>query len=295
MLSGPDLGAGYLHQLSIDRDGDRTTFTYHAQEGGVDAAGPPKGSLDVFGYVHPPQACQFGGPRCWHRRFLLPFAETAKVRTAYNRSRFVLQAMLDQAYAGVPADTAPAMRELVARLSAPLARARIPWYVGGSAGTWLLGDPVRPRDIDLGTTRTGVDQIADLLREYLIEPVGPTDWPRAGIVHAARAFVGTFQSGARVEWAVPLDLTTPPRAGEWGGRPEDVRTLPATFEGAPVLVTRPEYSLVRAWVRSDAARAAELLSLVRRLGPDRALVGELLEQSTLAPPARARRLAELDV
>ncbi len=295
MLSGPDLGAGYLHQLSVDRDGERTTFTFHAQEGGADAAGPPKGPLDVLGYVHPGPPCQFGGPRCWHRRFLLPFAETAKVRTAYNRSRFVLQAMLAQAHEGKPAEVEPALREVVRRLSAPLAAEGVPWYVGGSSAAWLLGGSVVPRDIDLGTSRAGVDRIADLLREYLIEPVAPTDWPRTGIVHGARAFVGTFQAGARVEWAVPIDPAAPVRWGEWGGRPEEVRTLSTTFAGVELRVTRPEYALVRAWASTASERAAPLVDLVRRLGPDRELATALLERTELRPEARARRLRELDV
>lgn len=295
MLSGPDLGAGYLHQLSIDRDGERTTFTFHAQEGGADAAGPPKGPLDVLGYVHPPVACQFGGPRCWHRRFLLPFAETVKVRTAYNRSRFVLQTMLGQAHGGTPTDIESALREVVQRVGTPLARERIPWYVGGSTAARLLGATFLPRDIDLGTTRAGVDRIGELLREYLIEPVGPTDWPRSGIVHGARAFVGTFQAGARVEWAVPIDPGASARWAEWGGRPEEVRTLPASFAGATLSVTRPEYALVRAWERNASERAAALLELARRLGPDRELAAALLERSTLPVEARTVRLRELDV
>ena len=295
MLSGPDLGAGYLHQLSIDRDGERTTFTYHAQEGGADAAGPPKGPLDVFGYVHPGVPCQFGGPRCWHRRFLLPFAETARVRTAYNRSRFVLQTMIAQAYEGVAAEVGPALGEVVRRLAGPLAAEGVPWYLGGSAGAWLLGASVQPRDIDLGTSRAGVDRIAGLLREYLIEPVAPTDWPRSGIVHGARAFVGTFQSGARVEWAVPLEPGPPIRWAEWGGRPEEARTLPTSFEGTELKVTRPEYALVRAWEANAPGRAAALLDLVRRLGPDRELAVALLDRSRLATGARAERLHELDV
>ncbi len=295
MLSGPDLGAGYLHQLSIDRNDERTTFTYHAQEGGADAAGPPKGSLEPFGYVHPLEACQFGGPRCWHRRFLLPFAETAKVRMAYNRSRFVLQAMLNQEYDGSPAAIDSALTELVRRLDTPLAAEGIPWYVGGSTATWLLDRRRMPHDIDLGTTRSGVDRVGELLREYLIEPVAPTDWPGFGIVHGARAFVGTFQAGARVEWAVPLDRASPMRWAEWSGRPEEVRTFPAAFGGALLRATRPEYALVHAWERNQTEPASALLELVRRLGPDRELATALLERTSLPSEVRSQRMRDLDV
>jgi len=295
MISGPDLGAGYLHQLSIDRDEDRTTFTYHAQEGGQDAGGPPKGSLEPYGYSHPASACQFGGSKCWHRRFLLPFAETAKVRMAYNRSRFVLEAMLGQTYDEGPANVKPALGELVRRLSPPLAQEGIDWYIGGSTAAWLLGATLAPRDIDLGTNRVGVDRIAALLPEYLIEPLGPTDWPRVGSVHGARAFVGTFREGARVEWAVPIDPASSVRWGEWTGGPGGARTLRADFDGASLRVTRPEYALVRAWEVGARERAESILAVVRRIGPDRELLRELAGRSELLPGARETLFRALDV
>jgi len=286
MLSGPDLGAGYLHQLSLDRDGERTTFTFHAQEGGADANGPPKGSLDVFGFVHPPSPCMFGGPRCWHRRFLLPFTDTPRVRQAYNRNRFVLQTMLDQMYDRVPAAFDVALEEVVRRLSGPLARDRVDWYVGGSGAARLLGAALSPGDIDLGTTRSGVDRIAPLLSEYLIEPLAPTDWPSAGIVRGARAFVGTFQEGARVEWAVPIEPRNLLRFDEWGGRADAVRLVEASFHGEKLRVSRPEYALVRAYEKQRPKEAEEIAGVVRRLGPDGELLDALLERSRLSTPQR---------
>jgi hypothetical protein len=285
LVSGPDLGAGYLHQLSIDRSDDRVTFTYHAQDGGADANGPPIGPLDVLGYVHPESACQFGGPRCWHRRFLLPFAEVPRVRQTYNRSRFVLEATLRQRFGGgrVPADAT--LAEIVARLREPLQREGISWYVGGSMAARLLGAPIEPGDLDLGTSRPGVDRIGALLAEYLIEPVAPTDWTGAGIVRGARAFVGTLAEGARVEWAVPLDPT--PAAGEWGGDPEQVRRLVVEFCGGPLSVARPEYGLVRAGRRGDVPRVAVLGELTRRLGVDRGLLEELLASAAVPAPVAA--------
>ncbi|MGP8076311.1 MAG: hypothetical protein ACLP8Y_06230 [Thermoplasmata archaeon] len=281
LLSGPDLGAGYLHQLSIDRDEERTTFTYHAQEGGADANGPPKGPLDVLGFVHPPMACMFGGPRCWHRRFLLPFSETSRVRHAYNRSRFVLQAMLDQEYDAVPAAVVVALKEVVERVSAPLARDRVDWYVGGSTAAWLLGASVAPGDIDLATTREGVDRVASLLSEYLIEPLATTDWPSAGIVRGARAFVGTFQEGARVEWGIPLEHRSPVPFDEWTAGARGVRLITAEFHGQPIRVTRPEYALVRAYASHRASVAEAIAVVVRRLKPDGELLDALLERSSL--------------
>jgi hypothetical protein len=286
MLSGPDLGAGYLHQLSIDRDEDRTTFTFHAQEGGADANGPPKGPLDVFGFVHPPSPCMFGGPRCWHRRFLLPFSETSRVRHGYNRNRFVLQTMLDQAYDHAPVALDATIQELVDRIAAPLSRDRIDWYVGGSAAAWVLGAPVSPNDVDLGTSREGVDRIAALLAEYLIEPLAPTDWPSAGIVRGARAFVGTFQRGTRVEWAVPLEPRAAAPFEEWSGRPASVRLLEASYRGRTMKVTRPEYALVRAYEKHRPQDASAIAAVVRRMTPDGELLDALLGRSALSVPER---------
>lgn len=294
MLSGPDLGAGFLHQLTSERDGDRTTFTYHAQDGGQDANGPPKGPLDVFGFVRPPSPCQFGGPRCWHRRFLVPFVETPRVRQCYNRSRFVLQTMIDQAYSGAPVAFETAFGELVERLERAPGSAPVDWFVGGSTAAWLLGAAVEPHDIDLGTSRAGVDQLGSLLADYLIEPVGTTDWPPHGIVRGARAFVGTFVSGARVEWSVSLDPDATAPLSEWSGRPGVARLASASFRGRTIPVSRPEYSLVRAAEKGRPERVRALAELVRRLGPDRELLGVLLERSRLAPAARAAVLRSVD-
>lgn len=286
LLSGPDLGAGYLHQLSLDRDGERTSITYHAQDGGADANGPPKGPLDAFGFVHPSVPCMFGGPRCWHRRFLLPFTSIPRARQAYNRNRFVLQAMLDQEYDHVAVPVEAALDEIVPRISDMLARDRIAWYVGGSTAARLLGARVAPHDIDLGTTRAGVDRIGTLLGEFLIEPVAPTDWPGSGIVHAARAFVGTLSDGVRVEWAVPIEPRSPVPFDEWSGRVESVRTLEASFHGHPIRVSRPEYALVRAHERHRVEDAEAIAEVVRRLGPDGVLLDALLARSALSEPRR---------
>jgi hypothetical protein len=287
MLSGPDLGAGYLHQLSLDREGDRTIFTYHAQEGGADANGPPKGPLDVFGFVHPASPCMFGGPKCWHRRFLLPFAETSRVRHAYNRSRFVLQTMLDQVYAGVVSDVPGALDEVLARISNALEAERVDWFIGGSTAAWLLGAAVVPHDIDIGTTRAGVDRIAPHLAEYLIEPLAPTDWPRVGIVRGARAFVGTFVKGARVEWAVPIEPRSSVPFDEWGGELGSVRLLTVNYRGKQFHVSRPEYALVRALEKHRTADTDAIAEIARRIGPDGELLDALLARSTL--PAQNRK------
>ena len=289
MLSGPELGGGYLHQLSVDTDREATTFTFHAQDGGSDAGGPPKGPLDVFGFARTPAPCMFGGPRCWHRRFLLGRRDAGRVRAAYHRNRFVLEAMLAQRYDSTPkpVPVADGLREIVRRLSAPLAEAGIAWYIGGSTAAWLQGAELAPHDIDLGTSRAGVDRIASLLGEYLIEPVGPTDWPRSGIVHGARAFVGTFHQGVRVEWAVPLEPRPPLPFEEWSGRDGVARLGEVPFEGHALSVTRPEYALVRAAEKGATRSVAAIADVVRRTGPDRELLAALLERSPLSGDARS--------
>ena len=295
MLSGPDLGAGYLHQLTIDRIGESTTFTYHAQDGGADANGPPIGPLDALGFVHPEGGCQFGGPRCWHRRFLLPLAEAPKVRLAYNRFRFVLETMLNQVHSNAPPGIDAALSELVRRVAPTLRTEGVDWYIGGSTAARLLGAPIVPHDIDLGTSRAGVDRLAQLIPEYLIEPLGPTDWPSRGIVRGARAFVGTFKEGARVEWAVPIEPTLSTGVDEWGGRLSDVRTIETMVAAQAVHVTRPEYALVRSAERRAADRVPSLTELVRSIGPDLGLLQALLATSRLPPAARDALLRSVAV
>ncbi len=294
MLSGPDLGAGFLHQLSVDRDGTTTTFTHHAQAGGADANGPPKGPLDALGFVHPPVACMFGGPRCWHRRFLLPFEATPRVRQAYNRFRFVLETMMAQTYGGAPVAIDRALSEVVRRIGPALDEDGIEWFVGGSVAARLQGAQLAPNDIDLGTTREGVDRIASLLAEYLIEPAATTDRGPGRIVRGARAFVGTFQEGARVEWAVPLGPEAPLPFEEWSGRAGVARLETVTLDGRSVRLSRPEYDLVRAAETGRPDRVRALSDLLRERGPDRELLATLLARSALSDDARTTLARSFD-
>lgn len=286
LVSGPDLGGGYLHQLSIDRREGTTTFTHHAQEGGQDAGGPPLGDLDRLGFVRPPSPCMFGGPRCWHRRYLLPFSATPKVRFAYQRHRFVLETMLRQAYGRAPVPFDAALAELHAKVAAPLREAGIAWYVGGSGAVQLAGGGGSPLDIDLGTTRAGVDRLGELLAEYLIEPVAPTDRPDGTLVLGGRAFVGSPRQGARTEWAVPLEPREPLRWEEFVGTAEVTRTVELPFQGTTIRVSRPEYALLRAASRGRAEAAEAALRAMRAVGPDAELLEVLLGRSPLAPAAR---------
>ncbi len=286
MLSGPDLGGGYLHQLSIDRNEATTTFTHHAQEGGQDAGGPPIGALDRLGFVHPPAPCMFGGPRCWHRRYLLGFGSTPQVRFAYQRMRFVLDTMLRQAWELEPVPFDTALDELLGRIAEPLRAAGVEWYVGGSGAVRLLRGGGAPRDIDLGTTRTGVERLGELLRDYLIEPIAPTDGHGGRLVVGGRAFVGTPKQGCRVEWAVPLEPRPPEPAEEFVGVAGVTRTVEAAHARGPIRVSRPEYALVRAAARGPAPSLDAAMRAVHRIGADPELLDLLLARSPLPVGAR---------
>lgn len=293
MLSGPDLGGGYLHQLTVQPREPRARFTFHAQSGGADASGPPLGSLEPFGWVHPPTPCPFGGPRCFHRSFELPLHAASVVRPAYNRFRFVLGTLLEQQYSHrLPAIEA-ALAEIVARLGAPGAGESVGWYVGGSTAAWLQGAALHPRDIDLGTDADGAARIAERLQEYLIEPFAFTSWGNEPPGLAGRAFVGTLREGARVEWRAPPG---PSRAGrddeEWSGDPKRVRTRAVVFHGGSVRVTRPEYALVRALEKGFPDRARKIRQSLEPLGVDRALLAGLVDRSSLADAQRRAALVE---
>ncbi len=285
MISGPDLGGGYLHQLTMDVRGSPNLFTYHAQVGGPDAGGPPLGSLAPLDFRHPKTACPFGGPRCWERVFELPSTFQARVRPAYNRFRFVLSALLEQLYAGRAPTIESALGEIAGRLGEPSRALEKFWYVGGSTAAWLQGADISPHDIDLGTNRDGVDRLAQSLVEYLIEPAAPTHWGSRP-VYGARAFVGTMRDGARVEWSV--DRKPPPDGGEpeWSADPRHVRLETLDFHGHRFFVTRPEYALVRAIRQGTAERIEKIERAVRALGPDRELLAQLAERARLNAAGR---------
>ena len=287
LLSGPDLGGGYLHQLSIDREGDATLFTHHAQEGGQDAGGPPVGELGALGFARTAVPCMFGGPRCWHRRYLLPFSAAPRVRAAYQRHRFVLDRMLRQLAGESPIAIDDALLELIRRVAAPLSVESVPWYIAGSTSVRLLAGAGAPRDIDVGTTRAGVDRLGALLADYLVEPVGPTDWPVGRLVVGARAFVGSPRSGARVEWAVPLAPDEPQQWEEFAPTAGVTRTMPARFGTVELLVSRPEYALVRAAEKDRPASVTAALAAIRRVGLDGDLLDVLLGRSGLSEGGRA--------
>ncbi len=280
MRSGPDLGGGYLHQLSLDRASAATQFTYHAQEGGIDAQGPPRGPLAPFGFELTETPCQFGGRHCWHREFALPPSEEAAVRRAYNRWRFVSAVLLEQRYAAAAVPIEAALAEVADRVLAPLARQGTPVWIGGSASAYLQGVSVSPRDIDLGTSRAGADEIGAALVDFLIEPVAPTRWSGA-IRYAGRAFVGTLVAGVRVQWAAPAG-TVPAQgsAREWALPTDPIPRGTLERDGRSYPVSRLEFALVRAAEQGDLGYAR---AIAARLGANPSAAGlldRLLEGAT---------------
>ncbi|MCI4325367.1 MAG: hypothetical protein L3K00_05770 [Thermoplasmata archaeon] len=290
LLSGPDLGGGYLHQLTVERFSGVNRFLYHAQDGGPDANGPPIGTLAPFGWQVSPSMCPIGGRQCWHRAFTLPIEESLKVRTAYNRTRFVMEAMLGHEYRGVPTPVDAAVVELDERLRA--APEPIPWFVGGSLGLYLRGAPVTPRDGDLGTTPEAVSRIAEALKDYVTEPAAPTAWGETRML-AARAFVGTVRNGLRVEWGFPLDAVPDSTTSEWtalvhGSVPDQVE-----WKGRTLPVGRPEFTLVRWALAERHDRLATLAPWLPTAGIDRRLLRTLAEGSGLPEAARNALVARI--
>jgi hypothetical protein len=222
MISGPDLGAGFLYQLTRNRTGPRSAFTFHAQEGGQDASGPPIGTPEPFGWARSGVMCPFGGRRCWHRTFETEDREIGGVRQAYNRSRFVMEALLAQAYRSAPVPWAVALEEWLSRVVPALERDGAPWYVTHSTGSAIQTASVPVSGLSMRTTTAGVRAAASAIPEYLVEPAATTEWSGRPLF-ASRAFIGTLRDGTRVEWASPGDTPGTAISGsdgtvEWKGR-----------------------------------------------------------------------------
>jgi hypothetical protein len=237
MISGPDLGGGFLHQLTRARTADGARFTFHAQDGGEDAGGPPKGSPEALGWALASGMCPIGGRRCWQRSFELTDAETALVRAAYQRTRLVMELSIEQAAGRAQPTWEAAFAEAAERIEAADRADPIPWALGAASLDRRTGAPAPTGEIILVTTEAGVPRIAAALRDYLIEPAAPTDWA-SGRVVAGRAFVGTPREGARVGWRAAsgrLDLgptaernarpAEGPSRVSWAGRTVAVTTL----------------------------------------------------------------------
>ncbi len=295
LLSGPDLGGGFLFQLTQELSDRGPLVTVHAQEGGLDASGPPRGSPLPLGFARSAEPCPLGGRGCYHRSFELSEAAGPTARLAYNRLRFVFGPMLEQLYheAEVPAleGLGEVSRRLSERSDLPLGR----WFVGGSASALLQGVAVAPLDVDLGTDAEGVGAISDALADALIEPLARTTWPGDRPMLAARAFVGTLVRGVRVEWGVPLSDDDPlARYTEWGRDPASVPTVELSLSGRPLRASRLEFFLVAAAVKGRTAAVAATLPVLRTAGVDRPLLEALVEAAPLSEDRRRALASSFD-
>jgi hypothetical protein len=294
LVSGPDVGGGYLLQLTWSRPPLESVFTFHLQPGGTDAAGEASATPDRLGFRHPALSCPIGGPRCWERTFRCGGERRSMVRLSYNRFRFALAPLLDQVAGKVVPPIESALRQLLPVTSQILEARGIPWEIGGSAGAWLRGVPLVPGDIDLGTTAEGATALAEELQDYLIAPLSATGEPGSSGRVGAEAFLGTLKDGARVEWsgASPESLEAEPFS-EWGGPDVWARRQRVIWQQFDIPVAPLEFDLVRGAERQRNDRIEVIVGHLRRTSFDRPLLLRTLEGSKLSPEARTRLLARL--
>lgn len=297
LLSGPDLGGGFLFQLTRDRE--PAGFTFHLQDAGTDAAVPPPGLPARLGFAHPPGACMYGGPGCWEKSFLLPEPELPRVRAAYNRTRFVIGPMLRQATEPPPPGVADdGWRETLARIAGPLAAESVPWEVTGPAAAWLQGVPLAvPGEVRLATTPSGADRLGELLEAYLVEPVHPSRPPiptGAGPPSSdGAAFVGTFRAGLRIGWTGRPGGDAGALAAGPGPPDRPGLTRRVVWEGFSVAVVPLEIELVRSARDGEAERVDRIVDHLNRVGWDLGLLAPLLDGPELAPEVADRIRARL--
>ncbi len=290
LVSGPDLGGGYLHQLSRVRTAPaESLFTYHAQDGGADADGPPIGSLEPLGHFHPPEPCMFGGPRCWHRAFRVPDAETRAVRTAYNRFRFALATALAQRYRSAPFPFERTLAEVFGPLRAYATSGERPVYVRGDAALGLHGIERPAAMIELVVTRPIADELARTWREALIEPFAPRFTENGSTTIGGRAWIGPFTAGAIVDWAVPDTAGGSKRTGL---PPEAIATV--VRDGREWPVARLEVLYLEAFTARDAERERAIAERLRAVGAHRVLLESLARDRGLAPEEAERLLQRFD-
>lgn len=294
LVSGPDVGGGFLFQLTVEPDEPLSKFTVHAQEGGIDGGELPAGSPESIGFERVSRPCSIGGRHCWHREYELTPDRQLQARFAYNRLRFVVGPMIRQHRPETPVPFLEGLRETLKRVSGPLQERGTPWMVGGSAAPYLLGAEVAPRDLDLSTTREGVTVIAAALGDMLVDPEARLRWGTGPPRWGGRAFVGTFRDGLTVEWgeAATATASSGPGSFEWSSEGL-ARAIPARFEDWEVPVAPPEISLVKAAVAKRADRVEAIAPLVRKRGPSWSLLNRLFDEWGASGELRASLTARL--
>jgi len=287
LVSGPDVGGGYLFQLTVEPAAGGARFRMHAQEGGLDGGAGRAGNPGVAGLRPADRPCPVGGRSCWHADIEGAPDDAPRIRFAYNRLRFVLPVLVAQRRGERPVPFREGLGTVVDRIGARLEADGIPWMVGGSAAAAVAGASVVPRDIDLSCAPEGVERIAQALEEFVTIP--PGNRPAAGSDRrwAGRAFVGSLTEGIAVEWGLWADGPEPSDPlGEW--RESTVRAAERwPWEGRTVPCAPPEFALLKA-ARERTDRGPALEALLLRTGVDRALLVELLDRSGISPHLRTR-------
>lgn len=293
LLSGPDLGGGHLHQLTVELAADGLSrILFHAQAGGADASGPPVGDPRPLGYFPVDGYCPLGGAGCFHREFELGLGDAPRARQAYNRMRFVFGTMLAQAH-GVSAAAPPVfIDQALTTVAQGMAARGLPWILGGGGALFVRGLDRPPGDLDLGTSRAGAEAIGQLLEPYLIEPLAWTRWAD-GRCYGARAFVGTLTEGIRVEWAAHAERPASPAALEWGVEAPSRPLKEVTYAGVSVPVSAVEYAVARSFQRGDHPGLEAILSSPLAAEIDPVFLEDLLVAPGGATPAVRRVMDRL--
>jgi hypothetical protein len=283
MVSGPDMAAGYLFQLTREERSGRSVYVYHAQEGGSDAGGPPKDPIAPLGFAQPSSGCPFGGPRCWERAIAPVGADRpGAVRFAYNRFRFGLETTLAQAQGRLPVAIDAALEAIVPRLEPLAAEDPGAWAFEGRTAAWLRGVATSPTVLEILASPPAVERIAERLEELLTEPAGSVLFPVQG--SGGAAFVGPFRDGVRVVWR-SAPSAEPPGASDRAS-PTGAGTVPRKGHAVPA---RPlEASLVRAIELDDGAAVRAIWSALREGGRSPAEIGTRVEPYLGDPQMRSR-------
>jgi hypothetical protein len=112
---------------------------------------------------------------------------------------------------------------------------QIDWWLAGSAALSVRGLDVKPRDVDLMVDDASAPRLGELLLEYLVEPVLPTEgwignWFGRAFLHARLEWVGGVHTSADTPYVSDFGPTAAGRLEivDWHG--EDIRVPPLELQ-----------------------------------------------------------------
>ena len=107
------------------------------------------------------------------RGYVRKYAKNAKyLDRMMPRYAEVAQTMFDQLGYFAPAPWESGLRQFCRRM----AGAGIPWWLTGSCAACIRGVTLQPHDVDVMFDSQDAPALTELLRDYLIEPITPTNW-----------------------------------------------------------------------------------------------------------------------